>query len=99
MTAAYFDGVSARRHAVQFDIEGDAWSLHGDGVERAGNRHELVLAEPSDGAPALVYLPGGAHCEIALADRAQVRAGLGFRPSAVIAATRSPAPMQPTSSS
>jgi Zn-dependent protease with chaperone function len=83
MTAAYFDGVSVRRHAVQFDIAGDGWSLHGDGVERAGNRHELVLAEPSDGAPVLIYLPGGAHCEIAPADRAQVWAGLGFRPSAV----------------
>ena len=82
-TAAYFDGVTAQRHLVQLTIAGGAWSLHGDGVERAGNRDDLVLAEPSRNAPALVYLPGGAHCEIGAADHVQVWASLGFQPSAV----------------
>lgn len=83
MTAHYFDGVSARRHAVQFDIAGDSWSLRGDGVDRAGARRDLVVAEPSSGAPALIYLPGGAHCEIAGTDRALVWASLDCKPSAV----------------
>jgi Zn-dependent protease with chaperone function len=83
ITADYFDGVSARRHPVQLDVADAHIALAGDGIGRTEARGAVRLAEPSAGAPALLYLPGGAHCEVPAAGHAALFAAFGYRPTAV----------------
>jgi Zn-dependent protease with chaperone function len=64
MTNAYFfDGHSARLHEVELAASGGALLLRG-AVERSYPLAGVHLAEPFAGAPAVLYLPDGARCEV-----------------------------------
>jgi Zn-dependent protease with chaperone function len=64
VAAAYYDGHTAKRHAVTLTLSGDTLAVIGDGVDRAAPLHELRLSEPMGAAPRLVTFVDGAYCEI-----------------------------------
>lgn len=83
--AHYYDGRSARRHAVTLTLEGDVVRVRGDGIDRIGTLHELRISEPMGEAPRLITFPDAAFCEVR--DHAGLRALLeqsGHRDSFVV---------------
>lgn len=78
MNAVYFDGIDARRHAVQLAVDGPTLSVRGDGVTHDYAVASVRLAEPSAHAPALLYLPDGALCEVHGDARAALAAALAY---------------------
>jgi Zn-dependent protease with chaperone function len=83
ITADYFDGISARRHTVSLDVSGARVAIDGAGIAHSYAQGDVVLAEPCADAPALLYVPGGGHCEVPAAGRAALFSAFGYRPSAV----------------
>lgn len=62
--AQYFDGRSARAHAVTLELSGTALSLRGQGVQRDDDIATLRVSEPMGAAPRLISYRDGAHCEV-----------------------------------
>ncbi len=64
ITAAYFDGTQARRHAVElvFDDEGLV-HVDGDGVHLVWPYPEIRIGARLGNTPRSIYLPDGAKCE------------------------------------
>lgn len=82
MTASidFYDGRSARRQRVALRLDGDRLCLDGE----AGSRSYLIdacrLDEPLGGAPRVLTLPDGGHCEISrTGDGADLLAQLGAK--------------------
>lgn len=63
ITAHYFDGLDARLHPVEIAAGGAGLLLRG-AVERSYPLAGTALAEPFAGAPAVLYFPDGARCEV-----------------------------------
>lgn len=70
--ACYFDGLYARRHAVRLSAGDGVLRLQG-AIERSYALADIALAEPFANAPAVLYFPDGARCEV---EDAQGRAWL-----------------------
>lgn len=62
--AQYFDGRSAKAHAVTLTLEGTTLRLRGETVTREDDIATLRVSEPMGAAPRLVSYPDGAHCEV-----------------------------------
>ena len=65
--ACYFDGLFARRHAVRLSAAEGVLRLQG-AVERSYALADIALAEPFANAPAVLYFPDGARCEVSDAE-------------------------------
>jgi len=64
VAALYFDGVSARAHAVTIELDGDALHVQAEGVARREPLATLRLSEPMGAAPRLITFADGAHVEV-----------------------------------
>lgn len=64
IAAQYFDGRSARAHAVTLELAGATLSLRGEGIARDDDIATLRISEPMGLAPRLISYPDGAHCEV-----------------------------------
>jgi Zn-dependent protease with chaperone function len=63
--AAYYDGRSARRHAVRLTLDAEALSIQGEALELRVPRDRLAIGERLGSARRVIRLPGNAHCETA----------------------------------
>lgn len=89
--AIYFDGVSARLHPVQLAFGDGRLQLSGAaaGADLAVPLAQVRLAEVFEGAPAVLYLPGGGRCEVGAPEaKAAAVAAIGERPSLVMRCQR-----------
>lgn len=79
--AHYFDGRSARMHAVDLSAGDGAIHLHGAGLPaRSYPAARVRLAEPFEHAPSVLYFDDGSHAEVPdTAMRPQLAAALGYR--------------------
>lgn len=84
VAGAYFDGTTARRHAVTLDIADGRVSVHGDGVDGDFYRSEplgaMQFSQALGATARIVRFPGGAICEVtdvAELGRMLVAAGIG----------------------
>jgi len=75
VNAEYFDGRSAKAHAVVLTLAGGVLSLRGTTIQRDDEITSLRVSEPMGLAPRLVSYPDGAHCEVR--DHAGMNALLG----------------------
>jgi Zn-dependent protease with chaperone function len=83
--ASYFDGHSARRHLVDLDIADGMLRIAGNAVSDTFQLSQVTMAEPFLHAPAVLYLPAGARCEVRDPDaRSALAAALDYRPSLVM---------------
>lgn len=64
VTALYFDGRSARAHAVTLSVENGTLLLRGETLDRRESIHALRVSEPMGAAPRLISFADGAHCEV-----------------------------------
>lgn len=84
IAATYFDGLSARAHAVDLFVRDGFLSLVGADLTRQVPVTELRLLEPFEQAAAVLELPDGTHCEVAdEAGRHALVQALDYRPSRV----------------
>lgn len=84
-SASYFDGRSARLHAVELNAGDGVLMVIGAGVARDYAYAQVRLAEPFAHAPAVLYFADGARCEVGDAGaRAALAAALGYRASALV---------------
>lgn len=84
VAGSYFDGISARRHAVWLEIKNGRLQLHGEGVERNMESGQFTIPGQLGSTPRLILFTDGARCEIA--DHAgfeQQLAEAGLAPSLV----------------
>ena len=83
--AHYFDGASARLHLVEVASGDGHLTIDGGAIHQRCPLDQVRLAEPFLNAPAVLYLPDGARCEVAdPAARAALADALGHRPSMVM---------------
>lgn len=78
LDAVYFDGRSARGHAVRVEIDGDRLCVSGDGIERREPLAALRLSARIGRAPRTIAFADGASCE--LRDHAALEAMLRRTP-------------------
>ncbi len=64
VSAAYFDGRSAKPHAVVLTLSDGLLAVRGEGVQRDAPLNELRVSEPMGLAPRLISFADGAHCEV-----------------------------------
>jgi len=64
VSAAYFDGRSARPHPVTLTLDGDMLALTGKAVSRRDSLRTLRVSEPMGAAPRLISYSDGGHCEV-----------------------------------
>jgi Zn-dependent protease with chaperone function len=85
ITANYFDGRSARLHAVELAASAAGIALAGSGIARLYPLSEVRIGEPFAHASTALYFADGARCEVSdpLAGRLLADA-LGYRPSRVV---------------
>lgn len=80
IAAAYYDGRSSRRHAVELAVE-DGWiAVQGYGIARREARGAVRLSERLGRGPRLLWFADGAYCEVL--DHAALEtalAGAGYR--------------------
>lgn len=75
----YYDGTSARRHAVTLAVQDGVARLRGEGVSRDAPLNALRVSEPMGAAPRIVTFPDGAYCEVRdHATMARLLAATGF---------------------
>jgi hypothetical protein len=83
--AIFFDGDNARLHRVDLQAVGGALTVRGDDFARIYLSTDGELAEPFAGAPAVLYLPDGARCEVACPRaHAALAEALGYRTPRVV---------------
>lgn len=63
--AVYFDGKTARPHAVRIYLQGDALLLQGDDVERREPLSALRISPPLGSTLRLILFADGGRCEVA----------------------------------
>lgn len=63
--AHYFDGKTARRHAVRLTAAGGHLWIQGEGVDRRAPLSSLKISEQRNAVPRMIHLPDGAYCEAA----------------------------------
>jgi hypothetical protein len=59
ITAIYFDGQTARRHAVTVLIHKGIVAISGEGIRRSIRLSKLDVSERLDNAPRILRLPDG----------------------------------------
>ena len=64
VTGLYFDGRSARAHAVTLRLAGKLLQIDGDGISRNDALGDVRLSEPMGVAPRLITFADGAHLEV-----------------------------------
>lgn len=64
VSAAYFDGRSARPHPVTLTLDGGMLTLTGKSISRRDSLATLRVSEPMGAAPRLINYPDGGHCEV-----------------------------------
>src|SRR5262245_49130352 len=64
VSAAYFDGKTARSHPVTLTLSGEELVVQGDTISRREPISVLRVSEPMGAAPRLIAFPDGAHCEV-----------------------------------
>jgi Zn-dependent protease with chaperone function len=62
--AAYYDGRTSRRHAVELEVEGDWIAVQGFGIARREPRSAVRLSERLGRGPRLLWFDDGAYCEV-----------------------------------
>lgn len=78
--AAYYDGRSSRRHAVELEVEGGWIVLRGYGVARREPLAAVRLSERLGRGPRLLWFADGAYCEVLDHDALEAAlAGTGYR--------------------
>ncbi|PPD05439.1 MAG: hypothetical protein CTY29_01385 [Methylobacter sp.] len=68
VTGVYFDGQSSKRQSVTLELAQGVLKLNSDSAQLSVPAGELKIAPPLGRAARVIYLPGGAHCEIAQED-------------------------------
>ncbi|HYG43003.1 MAG TPA: M48 family metallopeptidase, partial [Bordetella sp.] len=63
MRATYFDGRTARRHAVALVLAPDGVHIDGEGVARHAFWHEITVSERQRHGPRVIQFTDGAWCE------------------------------------
>jgi len=88
IAANYFDGRTARAHAVELAAADGLLTLRG-AVERTYAAAATRIAEPFEQAPTVLYFEDGARCEVAGAEPGRLlRDALGYRATRVVRLTR-----------
>ena len=64
LQADYYDGRTARAHAVQLELLGDVLLVRGDGCDRQASLASLQITEQLGSAPRLIRFGDGAFCEV-----------------------------------
>jgi Zn-dependent protease with chaperone function len=64
MTAAYFDGLTSRRHLVTLDLDGERWVVAGETVSRSEHVDSVLVSSALGSTPRFVRFADGAICEI-----------------------------------
>ncbi|MEQ1774287.1 MAG: M48 family metallopeptidase, partial [Burkholderiales bacterium] len=64
VSASYFDGRSAKAHAVVLSLGDNMLSMRGEGIARSDAITTLRVSEPMGAAPRLLSFPDGTHCEV-----------------------------------
>ncbi|MDQ2821074.1 MAG: M48 family metallopeptidase [Pseudomonadota bacterium] len=77
MNAHYFNGVDARLHCVTVTVADGRVAIDGTGIARHIDVASTSWSAPWPNAPAMLYLPDGALCEVHGADRAALATALG----------------------
>lgn len=90
LSAIYYDGRSARAHAVHLlPLRDQVW-LSGEGFERREALAQVRIGERLGGAPRMIHFRDGSHCEIGdHAGFAQYLDAIGYRERAIDLAQRS----------
>ncbi len=84
MQATYFDGRSARAHAVELDIRPGALALAGDALLKTYALAQARMAEPFAHSPCVLDFDDGGRLEVAdPAARPALEQALGYRPTRV----------------
>lgn len=65
LQADYYDGRSARRHAVSLAVEAETLQLRGVSTERSEPLAALTIPAPLGNTPRLILFADGARCEVA----------------------------------
>jgi Zn-dependent protease with chaperone function len=85
LDAFFYDGQSAKRHAVRLAIDGDALKIEGAGIALRFALREVKFGEALKNAPRDIRLPGGGLCEVsAQAELAGLLAAAGISESVVV---------------
>jgi Zn-dependent protease with chaperone function len=61
---AYYDGRTARRHAVDLSVAGGVLTVSGAGIRRAEPLGQVRISERLGAAPRLLHFADGAYCEV-----------------------------------
>jgi Zn-dependent protease with chaperone function len=64
VSAAYFDGRSAKPYPVTLTLKDGLLEVRGDSIQRDAPLTALRVSEPMGLAPRLISFPDGAHCEV-----------------------------------
>lgn len=64
MNAAYFDGLTSRRHIVTLDLVDERWHVSGESVSRSEHVDSVVVSSALGSTPRFVRFADGAMCEI-----------------------------------
>ena len=85
VNANYFDGSSARRHAVTLSLDQGWLKVQGDEVSREEPFTTMRISEKLGSAPRLLHFADGGHCEVS--EHAAFEALLGeagYRPQSLV---------------
>ena len=86
----YYNGISARAHAVTLSVDVDMLVVHGQGVERRDPMGALQVMDAIGESPRVIRFVGGASCEVADRDGlAALLSGQGLAHESVAAWDRS----------
>lgn len=88
IAANYFDGRTARVHAVELVADKNLLTLRGE-VDRTYAAGATRIAEPFEHAPLVLYFEDGARCEVAGSEPARLlRDALGYRATRIVRLTQ-----------
>ena len=68
MRATFFDGKTARAHAVDITLDGDALVLAGDGIDRRHTIDAVEIPHTPGSTPRVLRFADGASCEVQAGD-------------------------------
>lgn len=85
LQASYFDGQTSRRQLVRLELQGGAWQVSGEQVQRSVRVEQARLSEKIGNAPRQLHFDDAAYCLIA--DHAALEAMLhsaGLQPHSAV---------------
>lgn len=85
VSAYYYDGISARRHAVSLSLAEGWLAVRGDEVAREEPFSSMSISEKLGNSPRLLRFQDGSHCEVS--DHAAFEtllAAAGYRPQSLV---------------